>query len=293
MGFESLSNSRFGIGLALAVSRATPPAAGHWLARRVASRLVKNAESPLVRAYRSNQWMASGRTLSGEALDDAVRETIATNGRFLYDVYHLPEGKEPLMRKVAVNDDFERLLRAPDDGPVVFAGLHLGNFDLMGWALAHSGLRAQTLSVPNPNGGYQWQNALREKAGMEITPVSLQALKQAARRLRDGGSVLTGLDRPLPDVAEDHRPRFFGEPSNAPLLHVRLAMGAKVPIIVLSSFLRPDGRYEVIASDRIAMESTDQIVNAERCLAFAEQIIRRAPTQWAMPHAVWPQIVAP
>lgn len=293
MGFESLSNSRFGIGLALGVSRATPPAAGHWLARKVAGRLVKNAESPMVRAYRTNQWMASGRTLSGEALDDAVRETIATNGRFLYDVYHLPEGKEAVLRMVVVNDAFERLLHAPDDGPVVFAGVHLGNFDLMGWALSHSGLRAQTLSVADPNGGYEWQNEMREKAGMEITPVSVQALKQAARRLRDGGSVLTGLDRPLPDVDEDHRPRFFGEPSNTPLLHVRLAMRAKVPVIVLSSFLRRDGRYEVIASDPIPMESDDQIVNAERCLAFAEDVIRRAPTQWAMPHAVWPQIVAP
>lgn len=293
MGFESLSNSRFGIGLALGVSRATPPAVGHWLARTVASRLVKNAESPMIRAYRTNQWMASGRTLSGEDLDAAVRETIATSGRFLYDVYHLREGKEAVLRRVVVNDAFERLLRAPDGGPVVFAGVHSGSFDLMGWALSYSGLRAQTLSVPNPNGGYQWQNELREKAGMEITPVSVQALKQAARRLRDGGSVLTGLDRPQPDVAEDHRPRFFGEPSNAPLLHVRLAMRARVPVIVLSSFLRPDGRYEVIASDPIPMESDDQIVNAERCLAFAEEIIRRAPTQWAMPHAVWPQIVAP
>jgi KDO2-lipid IV(A) lauroyltransferase len=275
------------------VSRATPPAVGHWLARTVASRLVKNAESPMIRAYRTNQWMASGRTLSGEDLDAAVRETIATSGRFLYDVYHLREGKEAVLRRVVVNDAFERLLRAPDGGPVVFAGVHSGNFDLMGWALSYSGLRAQTLSVPNPNGGYQWQNELREKAGMEITPVSVQALKQAARRLRDGGSVLTGLDRPQPDVAEDHRPRFFGEPSNAPLLHVRLAMRARVPVIVLSSFLRPDGRYEVIASDPIPMESDDQIVNAERCLAFAEEIIRRAPTQWAMPHAVWPQIGAP
>ncbi|HZL07034.1 MAG TPA: lysophospholipid acyltransferase family protein [Coriobacteriia bacterium] len=293
MGFESLSNSRFGIGLALGVSRATPPSVGHWLARGVAGRLVRNPDSPMIRAYRANQWMASGRTLSGEELDDAVRETIATSGRFLYDVYHLPEGREPLMRAIVVNDDFERLLRAPDNGPVVFAGVHLGNFDLMGWALSYSGLKAQTLSVSDPNGGYQWQNELRKKAGMEITPVSIEALKQAARCLRDGGSVLTGLDRPQPDVAEDRRPRFFGEPSNAPLLHVRLAMRAKVPVVVLSSFLRPDGRYEAIASDPIPMESADQIENAERCLSFAEQIIRRAPTQWAMPHAVWPQIVAP
>jgi KDO2-lipid IV(A) lauroyltransferase len=293
VGFESFSNSRTGIGLALAASRATPPAAGRWLARAVAGRLVKNPESPMIRAYRTNQWMASGRTLSGDALDEAVRDTIATSGRFLYDVYHLPAGKEPLMRKVVVTDAFERLVRQQTEGPVVFAGVHFGNFDLMGWALSYSGLRAQVLSVPDPGGGYQWQNELRERAGMEVTPVSIDSLKRAARRLGEGGSVLTGLDRPLPQVAEDHRPRFFGEPSNAPLLHVRLAMRAKVPVVVLSSFLRSDGLYEVIASDPIPMESGDQIENAERCLAFAEGIIRRAPTQWAMPHVVWPQIVAP
>ncbi len=296
MDFQSFSNSRFGIGLALAVSRATPPALGYRLARSGAARLAAEPDSPMVRAIRTNQWMASGRTLEGAALDEAVRATLEMSGRFLYDIYHLPRNPQALLRRVAINEAFEWFLSETPKGPHVIVGVHLGNFDLVGQALGISGWRAQVLSVADPNGGYQWQNEMRERNGLDMTPVTIESLKRAARLLADGGTVLTGVDRPLPEA--ELRPRFFGAPSNVPVLHVRLAMRAQAPVVVISALRREDGLYELQASEPIPMTGSvknpeDVLHNAETVLAVAEELITRAPRQWAMPHAVWPDIQAP
>jgi len=195
------------------------------------------------------------------------------------------------MRLVTADATFERVLTEIESRPCVYAGCHLGSFDLVGQALGYNGWRAQVLSVPSPNGGYEWQNEIREDSGLEMTPVSLESLKRAARRLASGGSVVTGLDRPIPN-AEAH-PRFFGEPSPLPLLHIRLAMRAKVPVVVIAGPLHEDGTYRLQASEPIEMTEKDAVANAGRVLAVAEEFITARPRQWAMPHAVWPQIQAP
>lgn len=296
MDFESLSNSRLGIGLALTVSRSMPQTLGYRLARAGAKRLVSNPDSPMVRAIRTNQWMASGRTLAGPALDEAVRETIEMSGRFLYDIYHLPKDPAALVRMVAVDDVLERFLAETSNGPRVVVGVHLGNFDLVGQALGASGFRAQVLSVADPNGGYQWQNEMRARNGLDMTPVTIESLKRAARRLADGGTVLTGIDRPVP--GSELRPRFFGAPANVPLLHIRLAMRASAPVVVISAMKRDDGLYELQASEPLTMTGSvksadDVLANAERALRVAEELITRSPRQWVMPHAVWPDLQAP
>ncbi len=296
MDFESLANSRAGIELALGVSRATPPFIGHAVARLAAHRLAADRDSAMVRAIRGNQWMSSGMTLTGPAPDAAVEETLAMSGRFLYDIYHLPRRPKALLAKVAIDETAERFVRASAEGPRVIAVVHLSNFDLVARALGLSGWQVQVLSIANPNGGYEAQNEMRTASGLEVTPVSMESLKRASRRLADGGSVLTGIDRPLPGA--DLRPRFFGRPAPLPVLHVRLAMRAKAPVVVASGILREDGRYALQAFEPIQMEGSvkneaDVLANAERVLRFAEEFITRSPRQWAMPHAVWPDISAP
>jgi lauroyl/myristoyl acyltransferase len=155
----------------------------------------------------------------------------------------------------------------------------------------------QLLSVADPTEGYQWQNDVRAEVGFEVTPVSMEALKRAARNLAEGRSVLSGLDRPLPR-ADKAMPTFFGHPSPLPLMHVRLAMRARVPVVVLSAPRAADGRYLLYASDPIEMlgdRPTPEtlLANAERCLAPVERWIAESPSQWAMPHRAWPDLPVP
>jgi lauroyl/myristoyl acyltransferase len=73
-----------------------------------------------------------------------------------------------------------------------------------------------------------------------------------------------------------------------------MAIKARVPIIVLATILRPDGRYHVLSSGIIEMQPHSNrrieiINNAESVLQIAEEFIRQAPHQWSMTHPVWPE----
>lgn len=293
VSLESFANSKVGIGTALGISRAMPPSVARPFVRFVTRRLTADPSRSLVRSSRLNQWMVSGRSLAGEALDEAVRENLEMAGRFLYDLYHMRDGSGAILQRVHADETFQRLARDDYGRGCIYAACHTGNFDLVGQALGHAGLSAQVLSVADPNGGYRMQNEQRERAGFEVTPVSIQSLKRATRRLEEGGVVITGLDRPLPEAPPDARPFFFGERAALPLMHVRLAMRTGASIIVIAPLLRLDGLYAIRASGHIEMEGADQLANAERVLAVAEEFIGAAPSQWIMPHDVWPGTCVP
>lgn len=295
---EALSRSRTGMRMALCVGRALPRRAADPIVAFAAGRMMADPDSELMRAARSNQYVISGGSLVGEALEEAARENVRQMARFLYDLYHAL-GNHAAEDALVVRDDaWEAFLkREREQGPFVYSGIHFGNFDLVGRALGRDGWNMQVLSVADPNGGYEWQNDVRAEAGFEVTPVTMESLKRAARGLAEGRSVLTGHDRPLPEP-DKVMPRFFGRPAPMPLLHVRLAIRAKLPVIAFCAPREADGRYRLVTSDPIEMvgekmDAETLQLNAERCLAAVEPWIAARPSQWAMPHAVWPDVVPP
>ncbi len=170
--------------------------------------------------------------------------------------------------------------------------LHMGGFDLAGYAVALRGMDPQILSYPNPNKGYQYHNQLRMEVGLNVTPLSMAALHQASRFLKSGGTVITGIDRPLEE--SNHSPRFFGESSNIPVTTIQLAIRTKVPVTVIACIRQKEGNYILHASPLISMVENDDrevelIYNTEQVLSVAEPYIRRWPEQWAMFYPVWPQ----
>lgn len=293
---DALGKSRTGMRIARGVGRMVPRSLATGIVDFAARRIAASPDSPTWRAARSNQYVVSGLALEGDALDAAARVNVASMARALYDLYHVV-GRPTEQRLYAKDETQDVLLeRHRTAGPFVYVGIHFGNFDLVGRLLGFEGWNPQILSVPDPTGGYEWQNDMREEAGFEVTPVSLESLKQAARHLEAGQSVLTGIDRPLDDP-DKVRPRFFGHQASLPLLHIRLAMRARVPVIVLAAPRIPDGRYKLVVSEPIVMEqgrgSDVLCANAERVLAVAERWIAENPDQWAMPHVVWPDIEVP
>jgi KDO2-lipid IV(A) lauroyltransferase len=267
---------------------------------RIANRIARSAaarkDSELVQAVRANQWMASGRTMDGPELDAAAEEVLLNAARAQYELYRYYRDTDGLLSIVDVHPTMEKMLdRAadPSEGTIV-VGPHVGNFDLGLHALGHVGFRAQVLSVPDPGGGYRWQNEQREHAGLELTPMSKSALVTAAERLKSGGAVGTGVDRPV----ESHKymPRLFGRPAPLPVAHVRLALMTGAPIYLVAAHLRPNERYDLHASGPIYLEPTgdrmtDTVSGAERVLAHAEDMILEAPRQWLMFYPVWPDVM--
>jgi KDO2-lipid IV(A) lauroyltransferase len=288
--FDTVANSELALKLAIGVGRTTPPSVGGRLADTAADAIAALRSSTITRAVRSNQWVVSGGSLHGTRLDAQVRATLRHMARCLYDLYHVIEDPDAMLELVSISAIAADWLEHSKSEPVVFAAPHLSNFDLGGRALALHGLRAQVLSVPAPTDAYLAQNEMRRAVGLDVTPISVASMRQAVRRLAEGGTVLTGVDRPTPNGQREMR--FFGRPARLPYVHIRLAERSGAPLFAIWVQARAGGGYlidgtPVPLAEVTGPETTGE--NARRVLAVIEDVISEHPEQWAMPHAVWPE----
>lgn len=289
---QSIINSRLGIGLILAISKLIPPKFGYRLADWAGKKLAQRKNTSIVRAVRVNQWIISGQKLSSRELDVQVLKNLQSTARSLYDFYHNIDNHKATLERVILCPTLVRFLdsRLGGNEGTLMVAPHLSNFDLAGRAIALNGYDVQALSYPRPQGGYQWQNRLRRNIGINITPMSTESMRQAKARLKVGGGVITGLERPLPET--NYHPKFFGYPAPVPVSYVRMALQTNSAVLVIACIGTPEEGYQVHCSDLIYMVPDDDPVqeiekNAEKVLKAAEPFIRTHPEQWAMTYPVW------
>jgi lauroyl/myristoyl acyltransferase len=293
---QSVINSRIGVGLALGLGRIIPASVGYRLADRLAQLISAQKSSPMYQAVQANQWVIRGGNVSPRDLDKAVRAVFRNTAFCLYDFYHHLDHYSEIAKRIRFYPEGEALLSNRGNGErgVVIVGVHLSNFDLVAREAARRGFNAMMLAYSSPGKGYQWQNEIRRRSGLDLVPASSQAVRQAIRRLKQGENVLTGIDRPIQNVK--HHPRFFGRPTNLPVHHIHLALAAKSQVIVVAVIKQPGGIYNIQVSDAIKMQACSDrdeeiLLNAERVLKIAEGLIRQAPEQWSMFYPVWPDSV--
>ncbi|HEY3473000.1 MAG TPA: lysophospholipid acyltransferase family protein [Anaerolineales bacterium] len=296
MDLQQVLNSSLSLRLVSSLAQSLPPRLGYRIAHSLADQIARRRSSSLVRAVRANQWVASGEAADSQTLDWAVRETLRCSARSFFDLYHYIHDFEATRQRIVFDSSFESILkrREFEDRGVLVAGLHLSNFDLILQWLCKGGMKLMVITIPTPKGGRQIEYEIRKRTGMNLIPASVAAFRQALKHLQRGGMVLTGIDRPVekPEV----QPRFFGRPAALPMYHIFLALKARVPIVITVTYLQPDGRYHVFASEPIEMDvclnqEETMLHNAEKVLAVAETFIRRSPQQWSVPLPVWPHAV--
>ncbi len=296
--FQEIVNGRLGIAFALGLARTLPPGVGYRVAFFLANRIANRRSLDMVKAVRLNQWVVRGMEPEAAELDEMVRRVFRHNARCLYDLYHNLHDLPRMQQLIDFGPHFEGLverINSKKEGLVV-VGPHLSGFDFVGQASAMKGMRAIVITFAQPSEGYKWQNDIRQYAGLEIAPASMSVMKESVKRLRGGETVLTGVDRPVPDPR--YKPKFFGHPSSLPVHHITLALRAKVPVLVAAVVMRPDHVYEIVVSDFIEMEEygdRDQniLCNAERVLEVTADMIRQVPEQWTMTYPIWPEITPP
>lgn len=300
MNLQTLANSSFGVGVATQLPGLLPARIGRALSVALADLAAGRRDSALVRTVRANQWIARGGELAPEELDSIVRSVLRHRTRCVFDLYHAIHRPAELARLSPPDDEMERMIerycRAPANGGagrpgVIIAAPHLSNWDLVMLANATRGLRAQVLAHPNPEPGYLRHYRIWASRGLEITPSSLGALRQATKRLRDGGIVIVGVDRVVSEMKQ--KISFFGRPSPLPVAHVRLALKTDAPVVPFATQMRADGTYAPRFGAPIPMvrgTDADETVrlNAEAVLAVIEHFIRQTPDQWLMFNPVWP-----
>ncbi|MCB2213822.1 hypothetical protein KQH50_00355 [bacterium] len=283
------------IRLMMLAGKVLPRQWGLSLATMVGTLLGRLKANKMVKAIRANQYVIHEESLGDEVLDEIPVTVFQSAARCFFDYFHYLPRPAELQEVVSISPEARAALdRIQAQQPTVVVCPHLSNFELFGYALTLQEIDIQVLSFPDPNLTYKLQNRLRQDTGINITPMTLSAFRQARNRLQAGGSVLTGLDRPMSDKAGKYQPRFFGHPANLPVAYVRMALEADAPVIIMAATSQANGSYRLVASEPIWMTpdedlETEIVVNAEKVLQLAQMLILTHADQWAMFYPIWPQ----
>jgi phosphatidylinositol dimannoside acyltransferase len=296
VSLQNIINGPMGILVLLTVTKILPPKAGYWLASTLGNKIAKGRNSSIVRAVRANQWVVSGDQPSSQELDKLTREVFINHGRCLYDFYKFVNKPDQVNQVVTLDGKFLESIKNSRSHrvPQILVMPHFSNYDLAARAAALNGLTMQVLSYPNPGRSYRWQNKFRNFEGIEVTPISISSLHSAVKRLEEGGTILTGIDRP--NSGNDSRPNFFGKPASLPTGFFRIAIKTGVPIRVILCSTTYDGRYKLSVSDPVFMEmegdsDSEVKIFAEATLRHIESLIKSNPGQWSMFYPVWPDVM--
>ncbi len=294
MGTQKFLNNPDAGKWALKVSQWLPPRMGIWIVKWVSKWIASQPNLSLVQAIRCNQWVAGGERASSADLDLQVKRVLHHAGISYYNLFHHLYNAEKLQKLVVFTPEIEEIIHRSQEKRqgLIVAGIHLSNFDLVAQAAALHGLKALALSLPEPDQAIQWQHELRRQSGLEILDATLPNLRSAILRLKAGETVVTGLDRPIPEPKI--MPVFFGRPAHLAVHHVQLAIHAKVPVVVMGAIMEADERYHIHSSGEIQMKSyldrhTELRNNAEQILEITQDIISQALDQWVVFQPIWPE----
>jgi lauroyl/myristoyl acyltransferase len=292
MRIQDLISSKPMTQIGLFIGQRMPRRVGYGLAR-IASALIARNKPQIYWTVRANLRQILGPEADDVTLHEMARHVFFHAGQTYYDFFHaIGQPPEVLARAVKVPQNIIELIKSEhvQGRGVLLLSSHMSNFDLAGLAIGSLGFPMQMLSLANPEAGFHILNYLRAKGGFELTPITPQSLRAAIRRLKNGGIVVTGMDRPIPEDRE--LIEFFGRPAYLPVGPVRLALMTGATVALGSCYYGPDTGYSITATGPIEMIRTgnrrqDILTNARRLAVILEDHVRAHPEQWMMFHPVW------
>ena len=293
MSAQKLFHTRWLTAFGLLVCRFLPRPVGYAVARTL-SWVFSIAKPEVYHVLRNNLRHVYGADVAPRLLNRAVRRGFAHAGQTYYDFYNaLGKPTAKLSDAVKLPRSFIDLLgdaRERGQGVLVLAA-HMSNFDLASISLGVAGFHCQALSLSDPPGGFTILNRVRQKGGHDITPISPSSLRQAILRLKSGGIVVSGLDRPV--YSEGATASLFGSPAYLPWGSAKLALSTGATVVVVACAWEPKRGYFLQVSAPVPIVATgdrqaDLRSNTERFAEILEGYVRKRPEQWLMFYPMWP-----
>lgn len=297
MSIQNILNSKLSVQFSILIGKYLPQEWGYSFGRQLGSLIGFFRNWDINRNIRLNQFVIQGENLTKPQLIRSAKNVLTHAGRCYYDLHHYIDRPEALNELVPLTDEMKDFIALSNQkqGYVVVAP-HLSNFDLVVSRLVRGGFVGKVISYSNPGSGYQLQNEIRKSYGLELTPAGDPGMEAAMiDYLKNGGIVATGVDRPLPSRKKRHFVNFFGRPSPLPLGYITMALAAEVPILVVTAYMLPDGRYGFRHTGPLTLKKYSSkldtiLLNAEMVLKEIEAFIRKTPEQWLMYYPVWPDL---
>ncbi len=266
------------------------------LADLIAAKLAAKENSALYQAVRSNLAVVKGVPYTSPELDDGVGRVLQNAAHGYVDWFRMMASGLDGLESVCEIDEslIHSALEAQSNGHgVVFVGGHISSFNMFLLLLAKKGFPAQVLSYARSEEHHRSDTILRERFGINATPISMESLRQAYHRLSNHGFVVTAVDRP--DVGGSPL-TFFDRKVELPIGHARLAIRSGAHMIVGVVRQVEDGTYKVTGTPIIKPEITgnvkrDTLTLAQQVAGIIEGFIRSDPEDWMMFLPVWPDVI--
>jgi lauroyl/myristoyl acyltransferase len=165
---------------------------------------------------------------------------------------------------------------------VVLVGVHTCGFDFGVIALTEWLPDIQLISMPNPKGENKFMHKMRLKFGLNVTPITMTALRQAVKKLTNGGVVAIANDLLVEDGEMFN---LFGHQLPLSTGHARLALRSCGVMVMAVVHKVGRGQYHVVLEEIPQPQSTgdknQDILNwAESSYTYLEKYIRRWPEEW-------------
>ncbi len=297
MALQQILNSKFSVRVSILIGRYLSPKLGYRIGRSISTFISRLENTDFTKSIRANQYIANGGTNTRQELIAKTQGVLEHAGKCYYDMYHFYNRPDMLDSIVPYSEPMKEFIKlSQEDQGYMVVSPHLSNFDLVVTKLVREGFNGKVLSYPNPGSGYQLQNEIRTSQGMNIVPLGDSKLEaEIIAFLKNGGVAATGVDRPVPGRKKRHYVNFFGRPSPLPVGYLTTALAADVPVIAVSAYMLPSGKYGFMHSGPIPLKryknKLDEIlINAEMVLKTLEGFIRQVPEQWLMYYPVWPDL---
>lgn len=294
MKLFQLATSRYGPPIVMWLCRLLPLRLAYRLGEWLTSLLFRRPDQPFIQGLRANLAVLHGMPTWDPIVDAALRELLRNMARSYVDLFRAVHGNPEQIYAACRFDpatvEAIEACRAEGQG-LVLVGAHMCSFDILLLALRQLFPSVQALTQADPQGSSAIMNDIRQRFGIEVTPISCQALRQAVERLRNGGVVAVAVDVPVAEPSGEML-TFFGRETLLPVGHARLALDTGAQMVVGVSHCIGAGQYRAEMALAPRPPSTgnkrqDSIRWAQAVLTTLEGFLRRWPDQWLMPKRLW------
>ncbi|WP_313990726.1 lysophospholipid acyltransferase family protein [uncultured Selenomonas sp.] len=218
-----------------------------------------------------------------------ARESALRFGPMLMEVLRFPVLKAHMADYVTLAGAVDELRAAAGKGAIL-ATSHSGNWELMGAALAGSGLPIVAVAKKQRAAGMdRFINEYRALVGMHVT---YQTGVREMFRMVDAGWIVGLLSDQDPALRDGVIIDFFGQETNAFTGAAAIARRCRVPIFPVFIHRTADGHHILTVEAGIhVMQTDDRAADVRRVTqevnARIEAWIRRYPEEWFWLHDRW------
>lgn len=214
-----------------------------------------------------------------------ARELFRSYGRYWAETFWVSPKRLPEMLANMSVDGLEHVRRLRDEGGIILALPHIGNWEAAGLKAAeeHLQLVAAAELLPNPLIS-SWFIRQRAIFGIEVALVQKGVSDLLRSKLEQGSTLALLSDRNL--SGRGIPVTFFGEATRLPAGPFILARRTNSPILPVATYFRAGKGHEFVVRPPLAPGTPEEM--AQELAGIFEELIRARPTQWHVLQPLWP-----